>query len=317
MSTFAALQDAWRNRDKLGDGSQSKELAAFLPASLEIQETPPNPLYRWLSLSLLVLFLLAIIWACVGKVNIVASAEGKIIPSSRVKHIQPLEKGVVNAILVNEGERVSQGQPLVELDSTTTKADKNRLISELHSTRMRHLVNLTLLEMIEKPAGSQEDLSFANLSMPHQDNVTEHEQLLHKRLVWQKWQEYRSQQQSLSSALTRVRAEQGLTREVISKLEQTMPIVAKRSETLQGLFKKSYVSENEYMLAEQERISQFQDLAAERQRLKQLQASESEVREQMNTLSALTSANLLAEISDQQRMLAVLEEELIKATGAN
>lgn len=317
MSTWQALGDAWRNRDKLGDGSQTAELAAFLPAALEIQETPPNPLYRWLSLSLLVLFALGLLWACIGKVNIVATAEGKIIPSARVKQIQPLEKGTLKAILVGEGERVREGQPLVEFDATFTTADKNRLEAELHSTALRHAVNQALLKLIEKTEGQPIAVDLHALQLPELGDLPEQEQLLHKRLVWQKWQEYRAQQQSLSSALTRVRAEQGLTREVIIKLEQTLPIVRKRSDTLKGLYEKSFVSENEFLLAEQERISQAQDLAAERQRLRQLRASEEEVGEQAKALAAVTSATLLTEIADQQRMLAVLEEELIKARGAN
>lgn len=317
MSVFQALGEAWRHRDKLGDGSRNAELAAFLPSALEIQETPPNPLYRWLSFSLLALFVLGLLWACIGKVNIVASAEGKIIPSARVKQIQPLEKGTLKAILVTEGERVVEGKPLVEFDATFTEADKNRLQAELHSTAMRHAVNQALLGLIEQSTEQPVPLSPPSLELPEFDGLSEQERLLHKRLVWQKWQEYHAQQQSLTSALNRVKAEQGMTREVIRKLEQTLPIVSKRSETLKGLYEKSYVSENDYLVAEQERISQVQDLAAERQRLRQLQASEKEVIEQARALAAVTSGTLLAEIADQQRMLAVLDEELVKAKGAN
>lgn len=109
MSIGAVFMDAWRNREKLGDGGKQRQLAEFLPAALEIQETPPNPLVRWLAWSLLAMVVIGIFWACLGQVNIVASAEGKIIPSSRVKQIQPLEKAVVKRILVSEGQRVEAG----------------------------------------------------------------------------------------------------------------------------------------------------------------------------------------------------------------
>ena len=66
MSALDVLVDAWQNRHKLGDSKQSQELVAFLPAALEIQETPPNPLARWLAWSLLALVLIAIVWACFG-----------------------------------------------------------------------------------------------------------------------------------------------------------------------------------------------------------------------------------------------------------
>lgn len=103
----------------------------FLPAALEIQDTPPSPVGRILAWSLMILFTIAIIWACFGKVDIVCSAEGKTIPSGYVKQIQPLEKGVVKAILVKEGQLVQQGQPLIELDRTLTAADQTKLTKDL------------------------------------------------------------------------------------------------------------------------------------------------------------------------------------------
>lgn len=94
MRWLSVLTDAWQNRHAMGDSNKTRELAAFLPAALEIQEAPPHPIAKWLARSLIVLLVIAIIWACVGEINIVASAEGKIIPSNRVKQIQPLEKSV-------------------------------------------------------------------------------------------------------------------------------------------------------------------------------------------------------------------------------
>jgi len=144
VKAFDVLQDAWSNRAALGDGAQQRELAAFLPAALEIQESPPNPITRWLAWSLVVLFTLAVIWASFGKVDIVASAEGKIIPSSRVKQIQPLQKAAVQKILVTEGQTVRKGQPLIELDSTSTGADKNRLGGELKNLQLQMAVYTAL-----------------------------------------------------------------------------------------------------------------------------------------------------------------------------
>jgi hemolysin D len=74
---------------------------------------------------------LAIVWACVGHMDIVSVAHGKIIPNGHVKVIQPLESGVVRSILVEEGQSVSAGEVLIELDSTVAKADQQRLEEEL------------------------------------------------------------------------------------------------------------------------------------------------------------------------------------------
>ncbi|MCU7904905.1 MAG: HlyD family type I secretion periplasmic adaptor subunit [Candidatus Thiodiazotropha sp. (ex Epidulcina cf. delphinae)] len=321
MSAVAVFKDAWQNRHKLGDNKQSQELAAFLPAALEIQETPPNPLTRWLAWSLLALVLIAIIWACFGQVNIVASAEGKIIPSSRVKQIQPLEKGVVKAILVNEGDYVTQGQALIELDTTLTAADKNRLQSELHTTTLNLAVNQALLAQIEtaakKNAEKQPALRRDQLVLNLPASASAQETQLYQHLLWQQWQQYWSQYQFLQSSLRKTQAEQATSKEIISKLKQTLPIVTKRATTLENLHKKDFVSETDYLQAEQERIQNQQDLAAEKQRYQQHKAAESEVSEQINTHIAQTSGTLLAQIADQQRQIAALNEEFTKATDLN
>src|ERR1700739_2690658 len=73
---------------------------AFLPAALEIVETPPSPIGRAIALTLIAAFCIALAWASLGKVDMVASAQGKIIPSGRSKIVQPFEIGVVRAIHV-------------------------------------------------------------------------------------------------------------------------------------------------------------------------------------------------------------------------
>src|SRR5438093_1165787 len=76
---------------------------AFLPAALEIVETPPSPIGRAIGATIIAVFVLAIAWACLGTVDIVATAPGKIIPSGRSKVIQPFETGVVRAIQGHDG----------------------------------------------------------------------------------------------------------------------------------------------------------------------------------------------------------------------
>ena len=95
-----------------------KDELAFLPAALEIVETPPSPIGRAIAFTLIAVFSAALAWACIGTVDIVAVAPGKIIPSGRTKTIQPFETGVVRAIHVRDGQSVGAGDVVVELDPT-------------------------------------------------------------------------------------------------------------------------------------------------------------------------------------------------------
>jgi hemolysin D len=95
----------------------------FLPPLLEIQETPPSPVHRWVLWTLIALVLAMLAWSIVGKISIVATAPGKFIPDGRVKEVQPLESSIVKAIHVKEGQRVHAGEVLLELDPTLSAAE--------------------------------------------------------------------------------------------------------------------------------------------------------------------------------------------------
>src|ERR1700712_2831206 len=90
------------------------EELAFLPAALEIVETPPSPIGRAIGATLISLFVLALVWASLGHVDIVATATGKVIPTGRSKVIQPFEAGVVRVIRVTNGQTVNAGDTLIE-----------------------------------------------------------------------------------------------------------------------------------------------------------------------------------------------------------
>src|SRR5467141_335655 len=109
---------------------RSEELA-FLPAALEIVETPPSPTGRTITATIILLFCAALVWSWWGTIDIVASATGKIVPSGRTKVIQPFETGVVRSIRVQDGQVVKAGDVLIELDPTVNAAERDHLRNDL------------------------------------------------------------------------------------------------------------------------------------------------------------------------------------------
>src|SRR5579872_2830577 len=80
----------------------AKDEREFLPAALEVLETPPSPASRAVAGTIGIFFVLAIAWALFGKVDIIAAAEGRIAPSGKIKVVQPLDEGIVKAIDVHD-----------------------------------------------------------------------------------------------------------------------------------------------------------------------------------------------------------------------
>src|SRR5260370_29686824 len=99
---------------------------AFLPAALEITESPPSPIGRAIGASIIAVFCVALVWASFGSVDIVATATGKIVPGGRTKLIQPFETGVVRAIHVRDGQSVKAGDALIEPDPPIPDGDQER-----------------------------------------------------------------------------------------------------------------------------------------------------------------------------------------------
>jgi HlyD family secretion protein len=110
----------------------------FSPPLLRLQESAPNPLGRTVLWALVLLLLGLVVWAVFGKLDIVAVAEGKLVPQSYVKIVQPAESGVIKEILVREGDQVRAGQVLIRMDALITDADARAIQTDLQ----RHQLTL-------------------------------------------------------------------------------------------------------------------------------------------------------------------------------
>lgn len=106
----------------------------FKPVLSEIEDSPVSPLGRctfWVIVSIMIV---TVLWLTIGKVDIVVSARGLIIPDGEAKIIQPLDTGVISKILVKEGDFVKEGQPLMEIDPATTEPELESVQKNLEDT---------------------------------------------------------------------------------------------------------------------------------------------------------------------------------------
>ena len=280
----------------------------FLPAALEIQETPPSPIGRAIMWALILLFSIAVLWACIGRVDIVVTAQGKVIPSERIKIIQPLEISTVTAIHVRESQVVKRGDVLIELDTTHTAADALRLGHESQNAQVELARSKALVAAMQNhapPAAQWPDNVNDDLLQPQQ------------LLLTSQWQQYEARLSALDSERRRRQAELASTQEQIKKLEATLPLISERATSLKDLAEKQLAPRHAYLEIEQERIEQSQDLAVQRQSLMQLKAALSQLKQQRlgEEKNALNQA--LAELTEVKRREQSLNQEIIKAVQRN
>ncbi len=293
-----------------------RDLIEFLPAVLEIQERPPSPVGRAVAWTIMLLFAIAVTWAAIGRIDIVATAQGRIVPGDRVKVIQPMEIGNVRAIRVADGQRVKAGDVLLELDHTANDADLERLTGERLSALLDQARFRQLLQLMEAaPDGPNVTPIALDYRLPAaigrtvQPAVVE----LQTRLLRSAWGEHRARDAALTGTLESRRADYAATHGEIDKLEATLPLITRRADALKQLVDKQLGPEQAWLELEEKRITQRQNLAVAKSRLQQAGASVREAEQQLQALDEEFRHQTLTKLSDVERRIAQLDQETIKA----
>ena len=289
----------------------------FLPAALELQESPPSPLGRFTMWTVMAMIVVAIVWSIFGRVEIVAVAPGKIIPSGQVKVIQAGNIGRVNAIHVSDGDVVKAGQPLIDLDPTIAEADRQRLESDwvassLELARWRAYSGwldngkagtVSAAAVDVRAIGAGEELVVPETSVSLQCSLLE-QSIAHQR----------SKIAGIDQTMIRRRAEGESTRQVLEKLKQTLPLVTQRAESLKKLSEQNLVARNSYLEVEQQRIEAMQDLAAQESNLASTAATINELIEQRQLALAEGRSEAFQKIEELEKQNRSQRQELIKAS---
>ncbi len=288
----------------------------FLPAALEIQEKPPSPVGRAIIWSIVAFLSIAVAWALISKIDIVATAQGKIIPSGRVKVIQPMVIGVVKQIHVTEGQQVKAGDLLIELDSTASQADLERLEMELIAARL-DATRYVALERITERTGAV-PLSSTTPTLQLLPTLTQsassHAIVLQKQMLRSEWDEHRARAAALDNTVASREAQLAALKEEVKKREGTLPLITRRTNAVKRLVDKQLSAEQTWLELEEKRLDQKQELASLRKQTGQVSASIREARQQRKALDAEFRNGLLEKLSASERRIDQLQQDRIKAS---
>lgn len=275
----AIFKAAWKHRHELAGPRRLADEAAFLPAALSLQDTPVHPAPRRLAYALIALFLIALTWSIFGQIDIVAVAPGKIIVSERTKIIQPLEVSVVKRVLVRDGDHVEAGQSLVELDPTTANADKTSIDEQLKSVQSEVLRTRALQQALNATTASRTPELGKNIP----DNWSEVDIHAARAQLSDEWSDITAKLAKAAAEISRRQAEIATVREMVAKLETTVPISRQREADFHQLANQGFMSSHANQDRTRERIELERDLATQRARLAEANAT---LRESENTRSA-------------------------------
>ena len=223
----------------------SADPADFSPPLLRIQQKPPPPLAGWMLRILIALVAALLLWSAFGRLDIVAVAEGKLVPSSYLKIVQPAEQGIVKEILVQEGERVEAGRVLIRMDSALTDADVKSIQAEYDNKRLalRRIDAQLAGKPLAREQGDPGEL-YAQVSAQHAANVRAYENALAQE----------------RSQLDKARQDLSAAETTKTKLEQVLPHYIEQEKAFEKLQKDGFAGRIMYTDKARERIEKEQDL---------------------------------------------------------
>lgn len=283
--------------DAIFGGPDSNELD-FLPAALEIVETPPAPAARLLSLGLVAFLLLAILWAFIGRLDVVATAPGKVVSNGGGKAIASLDPARVSAILVQDGQSVPAGAVLVRLEPTEARADRDQLAGELGVERLEvaRLRVLALGEPFVVPPGA--DPAAADIA---------------RRRAVADVAERDAKLAALDRAVGQRDAELQVAHADLDRLNELSPVAAKRLDLFETLARKGFASKLQIIDSEAQARDVDGSIVSQRRKVPGAAAALAAARSERVEAAADARQKALADLADATGKADALADQLSKA----
>jgi hemolysin D len=271
----------------------------FAPPLLRLQQTPPNPVGRRVVWVLLILLAALLIWTLIGRLDIVAVAEGKLVPHGYVKIVQPSEAGIVKEILVREGQRVVAGQTLMRMDALISDADAKALDAEFQRKRLS-------LRRIEAELSGK---SFA--ALPGDPPDLARDVLAH----------YLADRHALDAALAEertrlVKARQDLSaaEQVKAKLEEVVPHYRAQDKAYEKLVQNGFAGPLMGSDKRRERVEKEQELKTQLHVIESARAGIAQSEKKLAQIESDYRRQLHAERNETQNAADKLAQEIAKQT---
>ena len=304
LSSIGVMITVWREAI-LNEKNQpsliikKKNELEFLPAALEISETPVSTTRRFLSYAICAFFVLALVWSCLFSLDVVVVAPAKLYPSIQVKTIQPLESSLVEAILVHEGQMVEQGDPLIELRIIGASENSGKLQREYDSAKGDRARLRALLS-------KDPEKEFKKLSADLAPDV---------KLKQQQWlenqlNEFVAKRTGLEFDLASKKAELRTTEADLYRLQKLTPSLKDRAERRMTLYKEGLGTIFDQQHSEEELSENDSQIQIRQSHIDEIRAAISSLTAKLDELYQVTRHDNTAKLSETETQLSAYSHDL-------
>ena len=334
-------KQVWAVRDQLDPPKREQDEREFLPAHLELTETPLSAAPKWIARLVILFALIALLWAIFGKLDIVAVAQGKTSLGGRSKTIQALETAVVERINVKDGQTVKKGDVLIELAGIGSDSDYNRSLEALRAAYLNKWRSETLLAAIENghspklsssidtgkqvnnhedtkqvasaPQGLQAASETTSLKQQIIASIPQSAIIEAQTLVLNQYQAWSTKDQQLASVKEQRIAERASTQSQISKLAAMTQIEGQRVSDYRELVEQDYLAKHSLLEQESKYIQAKNDLASQQSTLQQITQAIKQAEDERILNTQTIKRDTLDVLRQANEQIGQLEPEAAKA----
>lgn len=301
---WSVLKEAWaaENRRRKAGVKEWRD-KEFLPAALEIAETPPSPIGRGILWTIIAAAVTALLWSILSHVDVVAVGEGRLVPTGRLRSVEAAEAGVIRAIDVREGEHVRAGQSLIELDPTFATADADTARSELATARLTRARADAVLNWLATgrvvfiaPEGSSPEAAAAE-----------------RQVVEARIREHQANLAALGARRAGALSAAGTSAENVGRYEETLPLARQQLTARQDLERQGLAPRLRVLEQEERYIGLSRELAAERHRLSEARSQVAMIDREQTQAREAFRGEAAREKAEAEAVVATRTEGLTKA----
>lgn len=298
IAKLALLQEKAAADSKIkGMNEHEKE---FLPAVLEVTEMPPSHAARLLTYIIMIMFTVLILWSILGKIDIIATSQGKLIPASNIKTIQTLTDSEIEEIYVQEGQYVKEGDDLIKFNQTEVQANINRIKNEMKA------LEIAIARLKALLTGNPQD------NFSYDTDIDEYLIKMHSDLLKSQITEKAAKIEVLQGQISKAMKEKDTIQADINRIAKLLPSVKERIEKKKILADQKLMARLTFLEQEEELTNLSEQRNVQMKKMAETEENIEYLKKEMRQYLAEFDKNLMQELTENREKLASYQQELVK-----